>query len=517
MRQADRIIVNALSNYAVTAVGMVASLVMIPVVVRELGRAGFGLASLALAVWGFFELTPNILGRGLHRYIPQDLASGDDTRISRTFNTALIIFVLLGVISAVVVWALRPWLLRDTEVTADQLADGKLAFGVLIAGLLVILPLFAYRKGMESIQRYDLISVYTGVTSVARALAVIVLFKLGHGSITIFLASQLAATLLVMLLCRRALLRLTPCLTESIRVANRQSARLLLVFAAGVSLVVVGNLCAGYGFRVFVGKRLGMDELGGLAAVLALTTIMMRLVQNLANVLAPAVSAMDARRSTGNVVKLLQTGTKYSIVVASTLCVVPISVAAPFFRLWLGEEFTGLDALVYVLLLGNVFNCLGTSAQQVLLGLGKLSRTGPLVFSRGAGGLLLALVCVDVAGAHLVGAAACMYGALAAGAFALFFYSCVVTSVSPLRVLTEAFLRPMLLALAGAVVTWAVSMGIGSNQWWRLIVSVSAGDLTFAALVLVAGLSVEERARLLSFVAAARIRCGEVLRLRANR
>ncbi len=512
MGQANRIILNALSNYGLTIITMASSMVMVPIVVRDLTRVGYGVAAVVMAVLGTFELLSNLLGRALQRHIPQDLAGNTPQRVNQTFNTARLGLMLIGVLGALVVWVLGSWLLEDPQVSDAMIADGQHAFLLLIVWLVFAFPLCAYQKGLEAIQRYDMISAYLGAVTLVRTVAVIVIFVLGYGSITVLIGSYLVATLICFLLCRRLFLRLTPQVKVSLRMVDGRAARTLGIFVLGVMFVVCGNLLSGNGFRLFVGKRLGMDELGGLAAVLALAGLMWKLIYNLANVLPSAVSAQDARGLSGNVAKILTTGTKYSVVVSVSICLVPISIAGAFFQLWLGDEFAGLDALLAILLLLQIPLCLGSASIQVLMGMGKLSLVGAVVFSRGVIGLLLAWGYVELIQPNVTGAVAWNSSTQAVGGMVVLMYALVIAGVPRLAALINVFVRPVMLGLVAALLTWWISVQIGCDQWWKLIVSVSAGELLFLALVLVAGLTGEECSRMTSFASAAGLRLRQVWR-----
>ncbi|MCK4661138.1 MAG: hypothetical protein KAV82_16580, partial [Phycisphaerae bacterium] len=225
MGQANRIILNALSNYGLTIITMASSMVMVPIVVRDLTRVGYGVAAVVMAVLGTFELLSNLLGRALQRHIPQDLAGNTPQRVNQTFNTARLGLMLIGVLGALVVWVLGSWLLEDPQVSDAMIADGQHAFLLLIVWLVFAFPLCAYQKGLEAIQRYDMISAYLGAVTLVRTVAVIVIFVLGYGSITVLIGSYLVATLICFLLCRRLFLRLTPQVKVSLRMVDGRAAR----------------------------------------------------------------------------------------------------------------------------------------------------------------------------------------------------------------------------------------------------------------------------------------------------
>ena len=484
---------------------MVASLIMIPVVVRELSRSGYGVAAMVVAVASVFELLSSIPGRALQRYIPQDLATGDPLRFNRTFSTGGLGFAFIGLAGAVVVWVSQDWLLSEGELGVAVLADGRRAFYLLIAYVAFLYPLRVYVTGIESVQRYDLISAYQSSLLLARSLMLISVFALGYGSISLFVGSSLAVNALTALLCRRALKRLHPELQPSLRHLDWRTARLLAIFAIGSASVVIGTILNGSGFRLFVGKRLGMSELGGFAAVITLTTMMWKLIYDVGSILPPAVSAQDAEGRESNVARILTSGTKYAVVVTVSMCLVPITVTGAFFRLWLGDEFSGLDSLVTVLLLLQVPLCLGSIAMQVLLGLGRIS-AGGVTLARGVVGLVGAVLYVEFVGPNLTCVVAWNSGTQVAGGIVIFLCAVAVTRQSAVRVLFEAFVRPVTPGLVGMSLVWLISSQIGVDQWWKLAVSVTAGELALFALLLAIGVDREEKRRLSEFLGAVRSR-----------
>lgn len=512
MRQAERIIVNALSNYAVTIVSMLASIVLLGVVVEALTRTGFGMAALILAPFGIFQLLSNTIGRGLHRYIPQDLASNDRTRVNTMFNTALCAYIVLGLLGASGLWFARGWLLSETDLDAVYRDDADLAMVFLCGWMVIGLPARIYQRGLEAIQRYDILSAYNGGMALSRALILIPLFWLGYGSITLFVASQFVLNTVVSLLCRRSLMRRVPELKESIRFINLHAARLLAAFAAGTILVIAGNILATEGFKVFVGKLLSYNELGGLAAILTLTAMMWRLINDMTNVFTPAVSALDARGSQANISKLLSSGTKYSVLVAASICLVPMAITGSFFKLWLGDEFVGLEMILYIILFVQIPLCSGGTAVYVMMGLGKLRVAGPIVFVRSGLGILLAYVHVTWIDRSLTAAVAWMFGAQALGGLMVFLHCCGITRVSRLKTLAESILRPTLIGLAGALVTWTLANWTNQETWPGLFVSLATGEFVFLGLTLILGLNGEERARASSFLSSARIKIGMLSR-----
>jgi len=499
MRQADRIILNTLSNYGLTFLTIASQLVMIPIVVSHLNHSGFGLANMVLVPYGLFEVLSGTFARALHRYIPQDQLSGDPNRVSRTFTTAMAGYWSMGLIGALLVWLVFDALLSDAKVSAEVMADGRRAMWILIVWLVVGFPLWGYRKGLEAIQRYDLIGISHGVITLARTVLVIVVFRLGYGSVTFFVTSQLLAIVASSLLCRWAMVRAMPSMVVRPRLITGESIALVGTFAAATMIGMLGEVCGSYGFRILVGTGLGMASLGILSAVGTIQQTIGRLIDELTNSFAPAISALEARGSRENVAKLMLTGTKSSMLACSSMCIVPLAAAGPFLHLWL-KQITASDVrLLHIMLLVMLPYCLGMTPTYVLFGLGRVKTTGAVLLARGLGGLLFSLAYVLLVKRDLVGATLCMLGVQNSGGVVMLYSACRSVGVGVWSALMEVLVRPMALAGVGAAVTWLVQSQVGDDRWWKLIASVSMGELALFGLIMLIGLHAEERQRILSF------------------
>ncbi|HUN81850.1 MAG TPA: hypothetical protein VMV81_10110 [Phycisphaerae bacterium] len=503
MRQADRLIFNTISNYALTFFTMATQLVMVPIVVHRLDKTGFGMAAMVLAPFGVFEVLTASFGRALHRYIPKDMASGDTQAASRTFTTAMAGYVLMGIVGAVSVWLAFDWLLADANANPALLADGRRAMWILVAWLVVGFPLWGYRKGLEAIQRYDLLGFSHGVAVLLRTLVVIVVFLMGWGSVTFFVTSHLVMLIVANVACRFFLRRAAPTIHERPSLIDRASIVLVGAFAAATLIGMVGEICGGYGYRVFVGKELGLEKLGVLAALFTLQQTMCRLIDELTMAFSPAVSTMDAAGASKVVVKLLMTGTKSSTFVAAAMAVVPLAASAPFLRLWLGPEYQQYDKLLYLLLLLTLLYCVGLTPTSVLFGLGRAKTTGTVMLIRGLGGLLVSWAYVRFVSPNLFGAVACMYGVQYSGGLWMLASACRAVGVKISVAAREVIVRPLVLAGIAAVATWGLLKLCGSDHYWKLAIGIIGGEAVLLALIFAAGLDEEERARIHSFMSRA--------------
>lgn len=498
MRQSERLIINVLSNYGQMAIEIVASLVVLPVLVRQLGRDGYGLVAMILTMLGIFEVISVSLSRTLQRYIPKALAEKNDDYLNRVFNTTLAGFIILGILGSGAVWFLREWLLWDPNVSSALLADSHRATWLLLAWLAIGFPLHTYSRALEAIQRYDLVAVYATAASIVRSIGLLVFFCAGYGSITVFVIMQLGSSVILVVGSRRALRKQLPQLIESPSKVSMRDAIEMSRFTAGALLMLIGNLCATNGYRLLVGKMLGMSALGALGAVQMVTNKMWQLIFGMASTLTPAVSSMEAAGRQDAIGHILISGTKYSLAVAASMCLVPLPIITPLFELWLGKSFEGLGTLLIVSMFSQILITIGTPPQLVVTGLGRVHFSGVILLSRGVLSLIAGWLFVVFISRSLAGSVGCVGGVQAIGGYMLFLYSCHVIKLPKWRATLAVLWPPMTMGFAGLAVTWIFAAQLGTDRWWSILVSVSCGELVFAVLLMLLGLSTQERVQMMA-------------------
>ena len=88
------------------------ALFAIPVLIRGLGTARFGVLTLAWMVVGYFSLFDLGLGRALTKLVAEKLGEGKESEVPALVWTALALMALLGVAGIAVAAWLCPWLVH---------------------------------------------------------------------------------------------------------------------------------------------------------------------------------------------------------------------------------------------------------------------------------------------------------------------------------------------------------------------------------------------------------------------
>lgn len=142
-------------NLGGQALPVVAALIAVPMLIRDLGLDRFGLLSLVWLLIGYFSLFDLGLGWALTRVIAQRLAARRDEEIPGLVWTALLLLLALGAVGTLVVVAATPWLVGEAlRIPGDLESEAAGAFRVLAATLPFVTGTAALAGVLSAHQRF---------------------------------------------------------------------------------------------------------------------------------------------------------------------------------------------------------------------------------------------------------------------------------------------------------------------------------------------------------------------------
>ena len=137
----------------------IAGLVGVPLLVRGLGDARFGLLTLAWTTIGYFSLFDLGIGRALTHAVADRIGRGTAHEVSTVSWTAIALLAPLGVLGGVALYVAAPYLATQfLQVPADLEAEAIGAFRVLSLAIPVTGATAALRGILEATQRFMLVN-----------------------------------------------------------------------------------------------------------------------------------------------------------------------------------------------------------------------------------------------------------------------------------------------------------------------------------------------------------------------
>jgi O-antigen/teichoic acid export membrane protein len=172
---------------------LVVAIVAIPLLIKGLGTARFGVLTIAWMVVGYFGLFDLGLGRALTKVVAEKIGAGQDDEVPSVIWTALYLMCALGIAGAALIAGLSPWLVESAlKIPADLRDETLSAFWLLAISLPVVVSSAGLRGVLEAHQRFDIVNIIRVPLGMATFLGPLAVLQFSHSLDSIVLVLVLA-------------------------------------------------------------------------------------------------------------------------------------------------------------------------------------------------------------------------------------------------------------------------------------------------------------------------------------
>jgi O-antigen/teichoic acid export membrane protein len=333
---------------------LLAALVTIPVLVRNLGTERFGILTLIWMVIGYFSVFDLGLGRALTKLVAGKLGAGKMPEIPALVWTGLYLVSGLGALGTIVLLAAAPPLVKHVLKIPEALRDESItAFWILAFSIPFVVCSVALCGVLEANQRFkwvNAIRLPLGLATFAGPLLILP-FSDSLVPITGLLFGFRAAALCAYgWMC----LRMMPALRRRTPVA-RSEAVLLLGFGGWMTVSNLVGPMMMYMDRLVIGSLVSIAAVAYYVTPYELVTKVLILPAAIASVLFPAFSANLEDPDGGDSNRMFWRAVKYTLLLLFPVLFATTLFSRQFLALWLGHSFSQQGALVLQLLSAGVF------------------------------------------------------------------------------------------------------------------------------------------------------------------
>jgi O-antigen/teichoic acid export membrane protein len=488
-----RVLRNVTTNYVRYLFGGAIGFVLTPILVHLMGDGDYGLWVTVFSLTGYFGLVDQGIRPSLVRYVSQHRASGDTDGLARTLSSALALYTAVGVLtvvaSAVVAFYFTQWF----HVAPAQLESARTT--VLLAGLSLALgfPLGVFGATLSGLQRYDIANWLGIVISVVRAIAFVVVLRMGGGIVGLAWTS-LGANVLGHLLSVIWARRLLPNVRLSLaHVSKTHLARI----GSYSGFAFVGALANNLTFQtdaLVITRFLGAAMVTPFSLAATLVDQVRSLVYSATFVLSPTASEMETLGESEKLRAMLIAGAKYSVLVSWPPLIALVVFGQSLLVTWVGPEYASASKLLVILAVPTFLSLPQSTASSVLYGISRHPGAVALSLINALLNLGLSLAWVKPYGLTGVALGTAVPLVLLGGVVTAL-YACRVLRLSIARYAWEGLARPGLATLAFAIPAIAAQMLWHPTGWFALGAVVAASWLVFAAVAWRWELSADERGR----------------------
>src|SRR5258708_5863486 len=364
---------NLIGQMLPMAVGVVA----IPLLIRGMGVARFGILSLAWIVVGYFSLFDLGIGRALTKLVADKLGANEEHSIPPLAWTSLLLMLLLGVIGGLVTFAISPWLVHRLFKIPEALQTETLRGFYLLALSIPIVTITSGLRGiLEAQQRFRILNLIRIPMSIFSFAGPLLVLPFSHSLvpvIVVLIAGRLLGGVAHLFACFHAM----PLLRHNYVLRHSMVLPVVklggwMTFSNIISPIMV------YLDRFLIGALLSVSAVAYYTAPFDMVTRLWVIPGALVAVIFPAF-AVTVLQEPDRTALLLSRGTKYVFLAVFPIVLVITTLAPEGLRLWLGPAFAENGASVLRWLAAGVLvNTFASVAFVFIQGAGRPDITAKL-------------------------------------------------------------------------------------------------------------------------------------------
>jgi O-antigen/teichoic acid export membrane protein len=174
---------NVIVDWLGKGVGIVAGLVLTPVLISHLGKYEYGLwVSIGLSVFWLLHLDLGVSG-SVTKYISENLALKDDQGNIEVFSSALAILFANSFLALLVVLGVLYFIPDIFSVEGAYVETSRWVFAIGGFSILFVFPLRVGRGLLQARLRYDLISLFELISVITNLTLIVLIFGRGYGNL----------------------------------------------------------------------------------------------------------------------------------------------------------------------------------------------------------------------------------------------------------------------------------------------------------------------------------------------
>src|SRR3979490_113874 len=185
MNDKTRALINVASSWGGLGVNISVGFFLSPYILHHLGDEAFGLWALIFSLTGYYGLFDFGIRSSLIRYVSKFQATGDKEQLARIINTSLFSYCCLGFFLLVPTVLGSFYVDRFFKIPPVFVSDARILFFMLGLCLALGFPLGIAGGILEGLQSFYLINWTNIVSTLTRAVLIIVALRHGYGLLTV--------------------------------------------------------------------------------------------------------------------------------------------------------------------------------------------------------------------------------------------------------------------------------------------------------------------------------------------
>ncbi len=342
-----------------------------PMLVRTLGKDGFGLFSLAWVILGYLAILDLGVSRAATKFISEHLSQLQLSLVERVCRTAITSNLILGIAGGVIVLLAAPWLaVHVFRIPASLQSEARIAFEALALSIPILLVQAVLRAILSSYQRFGWINlINSAAVTVQWGCAAILAFRglpVGQIVVVCVIVRALATVGYALVLGSIDWKFLKP------GFADLRDLWRLLRFGGWVSVSQLMTPILIYLDRILIASLASLAAMTVYVIPYEVIARLRVIPSSLVNALFPSLSERSAVPSRQEHLRLYTESFRYMLLILLPCFMTLAWVGPEIISLWIGPDYAAAGGIVLrILALGALLNSMSYVPYAALIAFGR--------------------------------------------------------------------------------------------------------------------------------------------------
>lgn len=498
MSTSKQISINILTQWGSFILRAAIGILLVPFLIRELGRDVYGLAILLGVIVSFAEVADMGLRAALGRHLSEALADNDISAYNGLASTATAIWLTVGCISAGTCALCSDYIVAFLDIPLEAQGDASLL--VMLFGSFSILAAFTqplFNAVLSSSNRFDIMSRFEAAYGLITGLLLFLVLSFSDYGIYAWAVIILGCRVLLIIMSGVVARRVMPSFQISLKRVNWGSFRKLFSLSGYLFFLNLTNLLSTRADPIILSRFLGPASLALYNPGLSLSSRVRPLVLVLANQLYPITTKFHTTGDDTQMKRVLFVGTRITLCmgvgVFAVLGILSQSICQVWLEGTLGEEYRIAGYVLLGWALIDLFQAAAGSQWPVMIGKDKVRFVAYTQFPLSILNIIASVYLVNNTSLGVIGV---IVPTVFIGAFRRVLTTLYVRQLLGLRLaeyLREAYLRPFLVFSLLVPFACLLTLNFPADTLVELLISSFIISSLWGILFIAFGVMPEER------------------------
>jgi len=455
--------------------------ISIPLLLAYLGKSSFGLITLALAANAYMQLLNMGINIGAVKYFSQWIHSKDFVKLDRVARTTATVYLLVGIVNAVVLLLLAKFGLSLFKITPDQVPTLQKLFVILSAFSVANWVAFVYYQLLVADERMAFAQRVLSIRTIAILLAILATVQF-HLSVECYFILYSSSSIISFFLyygkCKKHGL-----ITSIIPARYWNDFSVVFKYSLAIFVMGIFQFTATQSRPLVLGmfSTSGVSILSDYRIIEVFPLFIISIGGMILSILLPKTSKAVQAGNTQQIERLAYDGTKYTSILVACLCIPVILISHTLLQAYVGAEYTHLTMWLIIWVAVIMLYLHNSPVSSLVLATGK---TKTLVYSSAisctVSMVINALLCPTMGvGSAVIGYAVYIFIQMS---FYYFYFNNKVLGLNSWRIF-KAFVIPTALGSIWATLVYLLHIDL-ANKYLSSAMELAVWSFGFVALLL---------------------------------